>query len=187
MSIGEILKQARSAINLTQEEVAEKLSISRQTISSWENGKSYPDIAYVMALSDTYGITLDSLLKGDAKMMKHLEESTSITRSNKQLLTSIIAFGISLFGTLLVIMMYGGQIEDFLFIPSMLMVLIPLVFVLTVTRCFKLFIIGLQAAFFPKKEISYEMRQQAASLYRLLSKTAAFAAAISVFMALFVS
>ena len=92
MSIGEVLKQARSAAGLSQEEVAEKLNISRQTMSSWKNGKSYPDIAYVMALSDTYDVTLDSLLKGDAKMLKHLEESTNITKSNKQVVASIIAF-----------------------------------------------------------------------------------------------
>ena len=96
----------------------------------------------------------------------------------------MIAFGISLLGISIVIMMYGGQIEDFFIIPSMLMILIPLLFILTITRCYKVFSIGLRAAFFPRNEISDEMRKYAISLYRLLSKTAAIAAGISVFIAM---
>lgn len=92
MNIGEKLKQARLADNLTQEEVAGKVGVSRQTMSNWENGKSYPDIASLIILSDVYGMTLDSLLKEDNEMIKHLKESTDVTKSNKQLVASIITF-----------------------------------------------------------------------------------------------
>ena len=85
MGICERLKQARLAANLTQEAVAEKVGVSRQTISNWENGKSYPDIVSVIILSDIYGLTLDSLLKGDEKMIKHLKDSTDAVKSNKKL------------------------------------------------------------------------------------------------------
>jgi transcriptional regulator with XRE-family HTH domain len=94
MSIGEKLKQARLAVNLTQETMAEKVGVSRQTISNWENGKSYPDIASVIILSDVYCVTLDSLLKGDNKMMKHLKDSTDVTKSNKELAVSFILAGV---------------------------------------------------------------------------------------------
>lgn len=93
MSIGEKLKQARLAAGLTQEVVAEKLGVSRQTMSNWENGRSYPDIASVIVLSDVYNLTLDSLLKGDNEMMKHLKESTDVTTSNKQLAISLVLAG----------------------------------------------------------------------------------------------
>ena len=69
MEIGQKLKNARTASGLTQELVAEKLGVSRQTISNWENEKSYPDIVSVIALSDLYSISLDDLLKGDQNMM----------------------------------------------------------------------------------------------------------------------
>ena len=64
MKICERLKQVRLAMGLTQEAVAEKVGVSRQTMSNWENGKSYPDIASVIILSDIYDLTLDSLLNG---------------------------------------------------------------------------------------------------------------------------
>ena len=89
MKICERLKQARLAINMTQEVVAEKVGVSRQTMSNWENGKSYPDIASIITLSDIYGLTLDSLLKGDEKMIKHLKDSTNVVSSNKSLGLSI--------------------------------------------------------------------------------------------------
>ena len=62
MSIGEVIKQARSEKGFSQEVMAEKIGVSRQTLSNWETGKSYPDITNVIALSDVYGVTLDSLL-----------------------------------------------------------------------------------------------------------------------------
>ena len=96
LSISEKLKQARLAASLTQEELAEELDVSRQTISNWENGRSYPDIISVIALSDVYDMTLDSLLKGDKEMIKHLQESTDTVKSNKRLIGLII--GLVLFG-----------------------------------------------------------------------------------------
>lgn len=76
MEIGKKLKDARMRSGFTQESVAEKVNVSRQTISNWENEKSYPDIISVIELSNLYSISLDELLKGDEKMMEHLEEST---------------------------------------------------------------------------------------------------------------
>ena len=52
MKIGDKLKKARMDKNMTQEEVAEKIFVSRQSISNWENNKTYPDIGNVIALSD---------------------------------------------------------------------------------------------------------------------------------------
>ena len=90
MKIGDQLKKARLDKNMTQEEVAEKIFVSRQSISNWENNKTYPDIGNVIALSDLYEISLDELLKGSDNFMKHLEESTDIVKSNKKLIFFII-------------------------------------------------------------------------------------------------
>ncbi len=89
MQIGKQLKDARNQANLTQENVAEQLNVSRQTISNWENEKSYPDIISMIELSDLYSISLDHLLKGDKDMIEHLEESTNIVKSNKKLIRLI--------------------------------------------------------------------------------------------------
>jgi len=171
MSISEILKQARSDAELSQEDVAEKVGVSRQTVSSWENGKSYPDIASVIALSDAFGLSLDSLMKGDAKMIEHLEESTNVTKSNKQKVASIIALAISFVGIALVIIVFGGEYGDFVDLPSWIAIFIPILAVLTITRSYKMFAAGFRAALFPKKEITDEQRKQAASLFRLMSVT----------------
>lgn len=90
MKIGDKLKNARLKKSMTQEEVAEKLFVSRQSISNWENNKTYPDIGNVIALSDLYQISLDELLKGSDNFMKHLEESTNIVESNKKLIFIIV-------------------------------------------------------------------------------------------------
>jgi len=85
MDIGSKLKNASNEAKFTQEEIAEKLGVSRQTISNWENSKSYPDIISVIKLSDIYSITLDALLKEDENMIKHLDETTNIVKSKNRL------------------------------------------------------------------------------------------------------
>ena len=83
--IGSKIKAARLEKKLTQEQVAELLGVSRQTISNWENEKSYPDIISVIKMSDCYEVSLDYLLKEEQKMKTYydyLEESTNVVKSN---------------------------------------------------------------------------------------------------------
>ena len=101
MEIGQKLKAARVKLNLTQEQVAAELFVSRQTISNWENEKSYPDILSIIKLSDLYSVSLDELLKGDRKMIEHLDASTNVVQSNKKLIGAIM-INILLFLVLLV-------------------------------------------------------------------------------------
>ena len=75
MEIGKKLKRRSYEIRIYPETVAERINVSRQTISNWENEKSYPDIISVIELSSLYSISLDDLLKGDERMMEHLEEA----------------------------------------------------------------------------------------------------------------
>lgn len=89
MEIGVKLKQARVKAGLTQECVVEKIQVSRQTISNWENEKSFPDIVSVIKLSNLYDISLDRLLKEDTEMIEHLEKSTNTVKSNQKLILAI--------------------------------------------------------------------------------------------------
>ena len=91
--IGSKIKAARLEKKLTQEQVAEILGVSRQTISNWENEKSYPDIISVIKMSDCYEVSLDYLLKGEQTMKtyyEYLEESTNVVKSNKKLTGAIL-------------------------------------------------------------------------------------------------
>ncbi|MBR2612435.1 MAG: helix-turn-helix transcriptional regulator [Clostridia bacterium] len=92
MEIEKKLKDAREKAGLTQEQVAEAVMVSRQTISNWENAKSLPDIISVIKLSDLYKISVDELLKGDQKMQKKIEKDANIAKTNIRviLVTAII-------------------------------------------------------------------------------------------------
>lgn len=94
MEIGSKLKKARNENGITQEQAAELLGVSRQTISNWENNKSYPDIISVIKMSDYYSVSLDHLLKEDNRMkqtyQEFLEESTNTVKAKKNLCKIII-------------------------------------------------------------------------------------------------
>ena len=95
--IGSKIKAARLEKKLTQEQVAEILGVSRQTISNWENEKSYPDIISVIKMSDYYEASLDYLLKGEQKMntyYDYLEESTNVVKSNanRNIIITILSY-----------------------------------------------------------------------------------------------
>jgi transcriptional regulator with XRE-family HTH domain len=70
MEIGKQIKKYRQKIGITQEELADKIFVSRQTISNWENNKNYPDIKSLLFLSSLFRVSLDILIKGDIKEMK---------------------------------------------------------------------------------------------------------------------
>ncbi|MBQ5950660.1 MAG: helix-turn-helix transcriptional regulator [Lachnospiraceae bacterium] len=64
MTIGDRLTELRKSRGLSQEELAAQMALTRQTISKWELGQSSPDVEYVIALCDYFGVTTDYLLKG---------------------------------------------------------------------------------------------------------------------------
>ncbi len=113
MEIDKKLKEARVNSGLTQEQVAERIMVSRQTISNWENGKSLPDIVSVMNMSDLYQISLDELLKGDQKMKEKMEKDVNGAKCNKRLIltTAILVSVVSI--TYLISIFVGGVFRDF--------------------------------------------------------------------------
>jgi len=71
MELGKQIKNYRMIFNYSQEQLAEKTFVSRQTISNWETSKSYPDIQSLLSLSSIFGTSLDELVKGDLQVMKN--------------------------------------------------------------------------------------------------------------------
>ncbi|CEN23765.1 MAG: helix-turn-helix domain-containing protein [Paraclostridium sordellii] len=70
MEIGKQVKKYRTEMKLSQDELAEKIFVSRQTISNWENNKNYPDVKSLLLLSSLFNVSLDILIKGDLEEMK---------------------------------------------------------------------------------------------------------------------
>ena len=70
MNLGSQIKKYRSELSMSQDELAEKIFVSRQSISNWENDKTYPDIKSLLLLSEVFQVSLDQLIKGDLEIMK---------------------------------------------------------------------------------------------------------------------
>ena len=123
MEISEKLKEARQKSGMTQEQVAEKIMVSRVTVSHWENGKSLPDIVSLISLSDLYSISLDELVKGDLKMTEKVKKDAKDANNNKRLIrvTGILVITVLLVYAVSTIV--GGAFKDF-FEAAILWVLI---------------------------------------------------------------
>jgi len=63
MELSKQIKKYRTEANLSQEELADKIYVSRQTISNWENEKNYPDIKSLVLMSEVFQVSLDNLVK----------------------------------------------------------------------------------------------------------------------------
>ena len=83
MEFGKQIKKLRQEAQLSQEELAERIYVSRQTISNWENDKSYPDVNSLVLLSETFQISLDNLIKGDIEIMKDVIQKEEIEKMNR--------------------------------------------------------------------------------------------------------
>jgi len=70
MELGKQIRKYRNEMSLSQDGLAERIFVSRQTISNWENDKSYPDVNSLLLLSQVFETSLDNLIKGDIDVMK---------------------------------------------------------------------------------------------------------------------
>ena len=82
MELSAQIKKYRRSLNLSQEELAEKVFVTRQTISNWENEKSYPDIHSLLLLSSLFNVSLDQLIKGDIETMKEIINEEEVKKFN---------------------------------------------------------------------------------------------------------
>lgn len=82
MELGNQIKKYRMDFNWSQDELADKVFVTRQTVSNWENDKNYPDIKSLLLLSSVFGISLDTLVKGDLEEMKEQVKEADIKQLN---------------------------------------------------------------------------------------------------------
>lgn len=113
MDISSVLKDARHRAGMTQEQVAQKIMVSRVTVSHWENGKSLPDIVSLIKLSDLYGISLDDLVKGDVKVMEKVKKDARDAKTNRNAVMATAIMAIIVLVIYLVSMIVGGSFQAF--------------------------------------------------------------------------
>ncbi len=107
MELSKQIKKYRLEANLSQDELAEKIFVSRQTISNWENDKSYPDVKSLLLVSEVFQISLDNLIKGDvARMRKEIDEQERL-RFRKDSIVSTILLLVVIFSTVPLAMLFG--------------------------------------------------------------------------------
>ena len=82
MNVGSRIKKYREKQNISQDELALEVFVSRQTISNWETNKSYPDIKSLTMLSNIFHVTLDDFIKGDIEEMKRIVSKEKIEKFN---------------------------------------------------------------------------------------------------------
>lgn len=97
MALPEKLYALRKKSGLSQEQLAEALNVSRQAISKWEGGKSYPDIHSLLLLSALFDVSLDQLIKGDLETMKQEVNAADVKAMNRD----AIIFSILLAATII--------------------------------------------------------------------------------------
>ena len=94
MELGEKLKSARRERGISQEQAAEVLGVSRQTVSNWETGKTYPDILSAIRMSDLYAVSMDRLLKEETPVENsyaaYLKESEDTVKSHERLIKTVL-------------------------------------------------------------------------------------------------
>ena len=90
MKNGGRIRELRATRGMSQDDLAARVYVSRQTISSWENGKTYPDVQSLLLLSEIFGASVDSLIKGDVNAMNETIDRDAKTM--KRLTYAMFAF-----------------------------------------------------------------------------------------------
>lgn len=101
MEIGNQIRRRRTELGLSQDDLAARIYVSRQTVSNWENDKTYPDIESLLLLSVLFDVTVDELIKGDTEMMKE-----AIEQDRKKM--DVLAWTMTGFGAASLTMFFGG-------------------------------------------------------------------------------
>ena len=95
MNLGAQIKKYRTEFSLSQDELAEKLFVTRQSISNWENDRTYPDIKSLVLLSEVFSVSLDQLVKGDVdEMKKEINEQEQAQFQKESTVLAIIMLGL---------------------------------------------------------------------------------------------
>ncbi|WP_119327373.1 helix-turn-helix domain-containing protein [Companilactobacillus musae] len=111
MELCEQLKKYRKQNNLTQRDLALKLNVSDKTISSWETGRTYPDISLLINLSSILKVSLDEFLKGDTGTVEKIDKDLRLKKIYKRWLISVITIFVAIGGGFIFLSKYQYENE----------------------------------------------------------------------------
>lgn len=112
MDFGSQIKKLRTSRKLTQEQLAQKLNVSRKTISSWENNRNLPDLEMVVMIAKTFQLSLDQLILGDPTMTTKLMNDSSEVRKMRINLYATIIMILAGIGCFLLSTIIGSTIDS---------------------------------------------------------------------------
>ena len=92
MNIGNQILNIRKENQLTQEEFGRLFHVTRQTVSNWENGKSYPDLQILVSMSNQFDISLDTLLKKNSKMVQSMDKERAMGIKNQRVTKKVFQY-----------------------------------------------------------------------------------------------
>lgn len=113
MELNSQIKKYRTELGLSQEELAEKVYVTRQTVSNWETGKSYPDIHSLLLLGTLFDLSLDQLIKGDLETMKEIINEQEVKKFNRYSTILSVLFALAIASAVPLFM----WLEVYAFIP----------------------------------------------------------------------
>lgn len=91
MTVAEMIKKTRTDENMTQEEYGDRFGVTRKTVSSWENGRSVPDLQLLINICDSYNLSLDMLLREDTGYVRKTDNRVRLGRTIKWILMALLA------------------------------------------------------------------------------------------------
>ena len=112
VEVGNRIREERVKLGLSQEDLAQRIFVSRQTVSNWETGKTYPDVQSLLLLSGLFGVSVDSLVKGDVEAMQEHIEKYELDRFKVKASMGIALALMALGGVMLAILNKQGQTPE---------------------------------------------------------------------------
>jgi transcriptional regulator with XRE-family HTH domain len=162
MDFGNQIKQIRKEKNITQEQMAQSLNITRQAVSNWENKRNLPDIEILIKIAKVYGVSLDKLILGDDNMNNMTEKLIKDgSETRKSRLNAIsVCVGIVLFILGMICLIIRAIVGDWIDVNGMLQeyfFLIPISFVFFFCGFLTFIVTGLRnvvAIFIDNRDVS---------------------------------
>lgn len=112
MKLSSQLREKRKALNLTQQDLADQLHVTRQTLSCWENDLSYPNLDTLVQLSQILDLSLDNLLKGESNPMVTKISSDVRTKKKYKRSLTIVGSVLILIALFLILLAYGRATQN---------------------------------------------------------------------------
>ena len=113
IKISKNLKKFRKLSNLTQEQLAERMNLTRQAISNWENDKSQPDIDSIARLAEIFGITVEEMIYGSLKKVG-VDENDENKRNVMKVVLSVFGGLFVAAGAIIIFVSFWEDFPDFI-------------------------------------------------------------------------